>query len=139
MRPQNTTWLRIPGLSGDDWAPVNCLKPHVIPGIYRLARCDVDDLADFPPTPPLLDVPVSHTLHFLLGIKWSFRPKDRSMAFLVRLLCGRLEYDRRLFRAYDEVDVAKLDTRTDEVRLGPAPLPAGPEPSLTRRNDAGRS
>lgn len=133
IRPANTTWLRFPGNEGQQFfAPINCVKFHAT-NIYRLARADVHDLMDFPPTPPLLDVPLSTPLGFLLGIRWTYRPTDRSMSFLVRLLCGSLDYDRGLFRAFGERDIVKLDTRTDEVRYGFATEALGPEPDLAPR------
>ncbi len=130
-QPRNTSWLRIPTETGDILAPSNCIKffPQQ-QSVYRLSRGDVTDLADFDPSPPLIEMPLDEKLHHMLGLRWTFRPSDNSMSFLLRLLCGTLDFERRLFYAYAERDIVKLDTRLDEVRLGQRPQPEGPVPDL---------
>jgi hypothetical protein len=134
FRPQNVTWLRFPLTSGDIYAPVNCIKTTKWDRVYRLTHCDVGDLADFEPTPRLIDIDAEQEFDYLVALKWTFRPKDRSMSFLVKLLFGNLDFDRRLFFAEDEVRIAYLDTRLDAAARGVNTDAVGPEPELKPRN-----
>lgn len=133
MRPKNITWLRIPAGEREILAHVNIVRFHQgRDDVYRLTRCDVPDLADFPPTPRLMDIPEDDPVNYMIGLRWTCRP-DRSMSFLVRLLAGSLDFDRRLFFAYAQENIVKIDTRLEAVNYEVRVEPTGPEPDLSPR------
>lgn len=138
QRPKNITWVRIPTDQGDILAPINCVRFHNgRDDVYRLTRCKVSDLADFPPTPRLIDLPDEQLLHYLIGVRWTYRAADRSMSFLVRVLAGRLDFERRLFFASAQENIARLDTRLESTTTSVSANAVGPEPELKPRRQQG--